>query len=245
MREPFLRLLQDYILQVSKAAVAIEIYAEVIANIEKKKAEIHPTWKEFREKSDDHEYIATLTVEEQQALGANEINYKKVLREMDESIAHLSKQRYTNDVRVAHWFLDDLRLMLSDLLTDSNLTEVGKEIKTKTLLNYDRFDKANYVSKITMVQTMIEVIRDEVLAVGNFGEDDPRIPMIQFYISMGLGKVVQILQQDMEYIEENGMPDLWKFRIPDIVVPKIPEEAPDPTKEKAELEEVVEAEEGQ
>ena len=108
MREPLFKLMKAYIQQAIEAVSGIDFYEEVVKDIEtQKKTKILPIYDEFKKQIEDKDYFSKLTMQEQYALGKNEINYKNLLREMDDSLTHLIQHKWSSNTRTALWMLDD------------------------------------------------------------------------------------------------------------------------------------------
>lgn len=245
MREPFLKLLLGYLDQLIEAVSGIELYSDVVKDIEKQKEAVLPAYNEYKRQIEDKEVWKTLSMQEQSAVGQNEINFRNLLREMDESISHLSKQRWTRDVTITLSYLDDSKLAIEDLLTSNDLIDVGQEVKLKNLIG-EKFGGMDYTGKTAHMQTVIDLVRETIIT----SESLP--PFHYEALKSNLGKSIQLLQRDITYTEDNGMPELFQYNIPEVVVSEVPdyvnEDAPEEKSEypgTAEANAVIEAHDAQ
>ena len=144
------KLILGYLGQLVQATSTIGFYAHVIADIEKQKKALVPQYDAFVEQIKDKKHTAKLTIEEQQALGENETNFKHVLHSMDNTMTYLLKQKWAPSINRALWLLDDVVLMAEDAVSGVyDLEELATEIKLKNLIDQKRFDKADYLTKIS------------------------------------------------------------------------------------------------
>lgn len=226
MRKSIFELVLQYTDQLLKAVAAIGFYDHVIEDIEDQMNKVQPVYDDFKTKTDDPEYFGPLSPPEKQALGQNEINYKHLLRTMNETVTHLIGQKWTNNVRAAIWVLDDLVLTLQDVL--ANTIEDGKQTKATELVPQKKFADADYLGRIAIVQTAIGVLRDDVTDQAQYGDTGiPQVEMFAWSINNSLGKTVLLLQREMDDIEANGLPTLHTFDIPPVVEPEIPDSPQD------------------
>lgn len=222
MREPPIKLLKAYVLQAIEAVSGVDFYEEVVKDIETQKAtKIMPVYNELKKQIEDKDYLGKCTIGEQHALGKNEINYRNLLRKMDDSLTHLITHKWAANTRTALWLLDDTRLLIEDVLSSYKLDDTGQAVKAKQLLDLKKFQKSDYIGKIASCQTLLDIIREEVI------EGIPN-EQLKFSLSASIGKTIVVLQQEIEDREVNKAPELVKFDAPELVVPEIPEEAPEP-----------------
>lgn len=231
MRRPVIELMSQYVDQLVKSVAAIGFYDHVLADIDKQKAKVLPVYNEFEKLVNDQKHLASLSVQEQSALGQNEVNFKRLLRAMDESASTLMKQKWTNNIRMCLWFLDDVTLLLDDVLSQ-DLEDAGKTVKTREIVPAKKFASADYLNRLSIVQIAIDAIRDDALSDEVFPAD---YSYLQWQLDAGLGKVFQLLQRELEDTEANGMPNLVPFPVPDIVVAEIPASPEDDVKEPEEM----------
>jgi len=238
MREPIFKLLLQYLMQAIEATASVEFFAVAVEDLEKQKAKVLPTYTDFKSKVDDPKHLATLSIEEQQALGQNEINFKRLLREIDVAIEACVKQKWTHNTQKALWYLDDAKLFMEDILDSVyDLKEIGQTVKAKQLINPKKFQKADYVARIATIQTMLFTLREDILDEAVFGEYSViGLEQIKFTLSSSIGKTIRMLQYELEDREINGPPDSYQFPVPEIVVPEVPKEASDPKEVKPVLE---------
>ncbi len=233
-----LKLLKAYLLKLIEAVAAIGFYDAVMGDLEKQKAKALLVYNDFVKDIKDQDHWKKLSMQEQQALGQNEINYKHLIREMDEAISHLIKQKWTTNIRTALFYLDDVRLHL-DYLLDGELTERGQQVKPSTIIPA-KFAKADYIGRISIVQIAINLVQNEIdegkIAL-KFALDDtePDVRVSKMLLKVGLGKALRVLQQELEDIEVNGMPKSHTFEVPPFVVPEVPEAPEKKTDEQLEL----------
>lgn len=234
MRESLFKLLHAYLLQVITAVTNLDFYEEVRKDIEKQKANVLAIYNEFKKQIEDKDYLAKLSMQEQHALGKNELNYKKILREMDDSLSHLIKHKWSQNTRTALWMLDDARVFLEYILTGTqyDLVEIGHVVKANELMNYKKFNKKDYIGKTAACITVLEILMDDV--ANEIDNLIPQLDMVKFNLKVSLGKTIVILQQEISDSEVNGAPELFKFDIPEIVEPEIPDIAPAPEEKKEE-----------
>jgi len=224
------KLLLQYVNQLIQSTSGIGLYDQVIADIEKQKETVLPVYDGFSKKINDQKYLGSLSIPEQHALGQNEINYKKLLRGMDEGISILLKQKWTHNIRMVLWYLEDVKILIEDVLSGNyELSEIGKDVKAKLLIPEKRFAKADYLGRISIVQITIDTLRDEVINEADWGHCE-NVDLFKWSIITGLGKAHRVLQIELEDTEANGLPDPHKFDIPEIVVPEVPE-SPEDVKE--------------
>lgn len=224
MREPVFKLLLQYIEQLYQYVSGIGFYDEVIKDIEAQKAKVLPAYNGYADKLKDQKYVATLSPPEQQALGQNELNLKHILSQMDDSVSHLLRIKWTYNIKQALWYLDDLKITIEDILGGYyNLAELGKEVKAKTLISQEKMDKSDYSGRAAKIQIAIGALRDDVLGdEADYGSFED-IGYFRLILRSGLGKVFQMLQREIEDIEANGMPNPHEFLIPDEVIPEVPD----------------------
>lgn len=235
MRQPIFKLILNYVSQLIEAVSGIGFYDHVIADIEKQKNSILPVHEGFKTQLQDREYVSTLSLPEQQALGQNEINYKHLVQQMDESVSYLIKQKWTSNIRAVLYYLNDTKLLLEDVLGNVyDLVELGQTIRAKQLLEPKRYKKAGYAHRIALVQIAIDtlcsdVVNDSELASAESATESVRndIPFIKFAVKTGLGKAFRTLQLELEDIETNGMPNPHTFTAPEIIIPEVPDSPTD------------------
>lgn len=231
-RQPVFKLLKAYLQQAIEAVAKINFYELTLKDLDRQKVNALAIYKEFQKLIEDKEYLGKLTIQEQHVLGRNELNYKKVCMEIDDAATELLLHKWAPNIGNALRMLDDTRLTIEDVLSGGyNLKDGGQVVKPKRLLNEKRFAKADYIGKIAMCQTILNIVRDDVLDVVDAEADN--LEMIKFTISLGIGKTVQLLQQEIEDREANGPPELYTFELPKIEEPEIPDAAPAPEKAPA------------
>ena len=217
MKQSFLKLMNDYLLQVIGTVSGIDFYDEVVKDIElQKESSVVPIYNELKKQMDDTEYRGKLSPIEQQVLGKNLLNYQRMIRDMDDALSTLMKSKWSNNVRGALWMLEDARLFINYLLT--NTDEDGTLLKAKDLSNTKKYLKMDYIGKISHCQTMLHIITD-ILNEGDIGD------FARFTLKANLGKAAVMLQYEIEDREANGSPELYKFEIPKLEEPELPESA--------------------
>jgi len=222
--------------QLIQATAGIELYGLVVADVEKQKIKALKIYNEYKKHMEDKKYLATLSMPEHSALGQNELNYKRLLKSMDEVISTLIAQKWTNDVQIALFQLDDAVLLIKDVLAGAyDLDELGKEIYAKQLVSEKKYAAADYIGRIAIVQTMIDILREDILEDSELGTRIGHAPFVKFLISTNLGKAHIVLQRELENAEANGPPQLHQFEFPEEVVPEIPDIAPDPQEKVLEV----------
>lgn len=217
MRRPVIELMSQYVDQLVKSVAAIGFYDHVLEDIEKQKAKVLPVYNGFEKLVNDQKHLASLSVQEQQALGQNEVHFKRLLRAMDESASTLIKQKWTNNIRMCLWFLDDVTLTLDDILS-GDLEDSGKTVKAREIVPAKRFADADYLHRLSIVQISLSAVRDDILDDDLFEHNH----FLKESLHNSLGKVFQLLQRELEDMEANGLPTLHNFPVPDIVVAEIP-----------------------
>ena len=171
---------------------------------------------------DDQKAFGALSIPEQQALGQNEINYKHLLRTMNETVSHLITKKYTGNVSAALWVMDDLVLLLEEAMSGHyDLLELSQAVKAKELVPAKKFADADYLGRLSITQIALDALRDDVLTEANFG-DEPG-DKFKWQIGVSLGKAFLLLQREIENIEANGLPELHNFDVPPMVEPEIPD----------------------
>lgn len=243
MRETFFKLIKAYLLQAIEAVSGLDFYQVVVEDIEKQKStKVWPIYEQLKKQIEDKEYMAALSIPEKHALGRNEINFKKVLREMDDAVTHLTKHKWSGNTRTALWLLDDTQIFVEAILANYELADKDSVVKPKQLLNAKKFNNADYLEKINITQTAISTLAD--IVEEQLGDDEEIQKFIAFSLVSSMTKTIAVLKREYEDREANGAPDLFTFDIPELEEPEIPEEAPEPKKDAEQLEMKLEVPEG-
>jgi len=243
MRELFLKQLQAKIASLTQFFIGLNFYEEVIDDLENNRKEVQKVHDELQSQLKDEKLIKSMDHYEQRALAENAQNYKHALMELSQGIESLIARKYTRSIQIALYTLDEMRVDLKDLMSGVYLLEESsKEIRTKNVLNEKKFSQVSYKTKLGMVQSAAGAIRDEIL-YGEFlieGKDDFMSKVHQTLLFKSLGRVEQLVQEEIESIEANGMPNPYDFKLPELVVPEVPE-GPNEETENVETEEVKES----
>lgn len=243
MRKPLLELLLSYLNQLNQGIAGVGFYDHVVADIEKQKEAIQSQHREFKEQMENKEHTSKLTVYEQKALSQNEFNFRKTIEEMDHGIATLIRQKWTQSITTALWLMEEAKLLVEFWLSPHfNLEDLGQENVTTELVPWKKFDKADYVGKLSMLITGMDTLIQDIMQDSDFNSIEVKDgEKFQYDVYSRLGMIQRLLQRDLEDIETNGQPNLHKFDVPDIEEPEVPKEAPVPediTPEEVKAEEV-------
>jgi len=229
MREPVFKLILHYLDQLISAVSSIGFYDHVIEDIEFQKKQVVPVHEDFKAKVENQEHLATLSVQEQYALGKNELNYKRLIQGMDEAISTLIRQKWSNNVRTVLWLLDDAKLTVEYMLDEYalSLTEiVGQEIRPPVLFKED-FNKKPYLSKLTTTQIVVGTLIDDIIGDSDLVDNTKlklqKILFLKNTLSLTLGKCIMVLQREYDYTEEVGLPKPYTFDTPKIEEPEVPD----------------------
>lgn len=224
MRTPIFKLLKGYIRQLIELTSGIGLYDHVVEDIEKQKENATPIHERFKKQLADQKHVSQLSLQEQQALGRNELNYRSLIDDMDQGLTTLMTQKWSRDIRSVLAYLEDLRLLVNYALIESD-TDIGQHVKIKSLINDKKFKKADYLERIQMVEMILDTLMGDLMEDGVFidGVPSAESEYIRLSIRSGLGKSLQVLQEDLEYVEINGLPEKHQFEFPEIVEPEIPD----------------------
>jgi len=231
MRDSILKFLTAKLGSLTQFYFSLNFYQGVISEIEAKKIEAQEVYDGYKKLIDDPESRKTLTHPELEALATNARNYKGTLSEFSGALEHLITNKHTTAIRIALYHLEDLRIDVKDLASSYyDLNDLAKEVDIKDVIEEKKFNRADYKGKLGLLLIATGNIRDDVRD-GDLGEGE-FVQYNKWNIIKTLGKLEIILQEELELVENQGMPKSWDPKLPDIVEPVIPE-SPD---EKSDLE---------
>lgn len=251
MKESMFKLLYQYVDQLVKAVSTIGYYDHVVEDIERQKKEFEPIHKKYEDQIQDQDTFGNLSPQEQQAVGQNEINYRQMIQQMNEVMTELIRRKWTRNTQLTLWQLENIQLELKAVLGDLyNLEENGQSPTAKQIIP-DKLEKADYLDKIPIIQIAIDVLCDDILEDAQlgvdisdfYGKDDTRTnswmdeKLIKYSLISKLRKASVLLQNEMEEVEANGLPNTEEFEKPKIVEPEIPD-SPVDQEQKEEVEPV-------
>lgn len=209
--------------------MSINIYSESIASLEEKKKEAQKVYDGFLKQIDDPEELKKLSYYEQRALAQNGQNYKHTLSELAGGIEHFLVNKMTPAMRMAAYHLEDMRIEVKDLVSGYyDLEELARDVSIKEVIDRKKFDRTDYKGKVNLVRIAAGRLRDDIKD-GDFGGsvDPDFVKFSKWNLVRMLGKIETILQEEIEQVEEVGMPKPIEYELPKIIEPEVPEEAPD------------------
>jgi len=193
-------------------------------------------WTEWREIMQDEEKYKKLSPIEQQTLHENSRSFTQMLTELDNEVKYLINTKHTLALS------DCLNHILSvnqlfDKLVDLMGGRDGKFSFTK--LKYVRekgWEKTSYKDKVFNLVTELDLLTEDF---GEFINNPEKFNYVQMIVNAIMNQIYVSLVQSLawlnsEYdrIEQEGMPKAREFKLPEIQVPKIPEDGETDQSEK-------------
>jgi predicted site-specific integrase-resolvase len=206
----------------------LNINAEIVEQYNKLGNEGLIHWKEWREIMQDEEQYKKLSPIEQQTLHENSRSFTQMLTELDNEVKYLINTKHTlavtdclNHILSANQLLDKLVEIYGGREGAFSFTKL-KHVKQKG------WEKVDYKNKIFNLATELDLLTDDFGAMLNHEEKMNFVQMTvdalmsQIYVSFV--QSLAWLNSEYDRIEQQGMPEPGKFKLPEIQVPKVPED---------------------
>lgn len=223
-----LELLQGRIRSITSFLDNLDINAEISAEYMKIGTDGMEKWKEFYNLIKNEDEYKKLSPVEQQALHENSRAYGEFCTTIDQELKYLVNTRHSlalgdclSHITSANQLFDKLIELLGGRDGRFSYTKL-KHVREKG------WDKVTYKTKLYNLITELD------LAIEDYGVemnsiDDPNIYdatvialLVQTYTS--LVQSLAWLNSEYDRIEQQGMPQAKEFKLPEVQVPKIPED---------------------
>lgn len=214
----------------------LNINAQIVEDYNKLGNEGLVHWKEWRDIMQDEEKYKELSPIEQQTLHENSRSFTQMLTELDNEVKYLINTRHTLAVT------DCLNYLLSanqlfDKLVDMHGGRDGAFSFTKLKYVKEKgWEKTGYKDKVFNLVTELDLLTEDFGELLNNPEKVNYIQMTlnalmtQIYVS--LVQSLAWLNSEYDRVDEQGMPEAGEFKLPEIQVPKIPEDGETDQSEK-------------
>jgi len=184
-------------------------------------------WTEWREIMQDEEKYKKLSPIEQQTLHENSRSFTQMLTELDNEVKYLINTKHTlalsdclNHILSANQLFDKLVDMMG-----------GRDGKFSFIkLKYVRekgWEKISYKDKVFNLVTELDLLIEDYSELMNSVDSnnyDTTAIAIMMHIYTSLVQSLAWLNSEYDRIEQQGMPEAKEFKLPEIQVPKIPED---------------------
>lgn len=193
-------------------------------------------WKEWREIMQDEEKYKELSPIEQQALHENSRSFTEMLTRLDNEVKYLVNTKHSlalgdclNHILSANQLLDKL--------VDIYGGRDGKFSFTKLKHVRDKgWEKMDYKNKVFNLATELDLLTEDFGAMLNHEEKMNFVQMtvdaIMSQIYVSLVQSLAWLNSEYDRVEQHGMPEAGEFKLPEIQVPKVPEDGKTDQSEK-------------
>jgi len=214
----------------------LDINAETVAKINKLGEKAFKIYNELHGTIKNEEEYKKLSPIEQQALHENTRTYAELLTAMNQELAYLLQSKHPLALGDCLGKITEVN-MLFDHIIDRWGGQDGK-FKYSTLKHVREkgWEKIKYKDKIFNLSTELDLLTEDVGAQLNDNpilmEPTERTVLNDIYVSL----VVALAWLNSEYdrIEKEGMPEAREFTLPELQVPKIPEDGEKDQPEKTE-----------
>lgn len=207
----------------------LNINADIVEQYNKLGNEGLIHWKEWREVMQDEKKFKDLSPIEQQTLHENSRSFTQMLTELDNEVKYLINTKHTlavadclNHVLSANQLLDKLVDVFGGRDGAFSFTKL-KHVKQKG------WEKIPYKDKVFNLATELDILVEDFGEIINTPETMNFVQMTvstiirQIYVS--LIQSLAWLNSEYDRVEQNGMPQPdEKFKLPEIQVPKVPED---------------------
>ena len=219
----------------------LNVNAKIVEDYNKLGNEGLVHWKEWRELMQDEEKYKELSPIEQQTLHENARTFTQMLTELDTEVKYLVNTRHPlaltdclNHLLSANQLFDELVDIMGGRDGAFSFTTL-KHVKQKG------WDKISYKDQIFNLATELDLLAEDFGMLIDTPETMNLVQMTlkalysQTYVS--LIQSLAWLNSEYDRIEKDGMPEAREFKLPEIQVPKIPEDGaneedqPEDTKE--------------
>ena len=182
-------------------------------------------WKEWRELMQDEEKYKKLSPIEQQTLHENSRSFTQMLTELDNEVKYLVNTRHPlaltdclNHILSANQLFDHIVEMMGGRDGAFSFTKL-KHVKQKG------WDKISYKDQVFNLATELDLLAEdykELLDNLPSAMSSTIAILNQIYVSLVLS--LAWLNSEYDRTEKDGMPEAREFKLPEIQVPKIPED---------------------
>ncbi|KKN85504.1 hypothetical protein LCGC14_0278270 [marine sediment metagenome] len=193
-------------------------------------------WKEWRDIMQDEEKYKALSPIEQQTLHENSRSYTQMLTELDNEVKYLTNTKHSlaladclNHILSANQLLDKLVDIYGGRDGAFSFTKL-KHVRQKG------WDKTGYKDKVFNLATELDLLTEDF---GNLLNTEEKMNFVQTtvdalmnYIYVSFVQSLAWLNSEYDRIEQQGMPEAGEFKLPEIQVPKVPEDGESDQSEK-------------
>ncbi len=193
-------------------------------------------WTEWRKIMQDEKQYKKLSPIEQQTLHENSRSFTQMLTELDNEVKFLINTKHTlalsdclNHILSVNQLFDKLVDMMGGRDGKFSFTKL-KYVKEKG------WKKISYKDKVFNLATELDLLTEDYESQLNsiFPPDahNASVIAIMMHIYTSLVQSLAWLNSEYDRIEQQGMPEAKEFKLPEIQVPKIPEDGETDQSEK-------------
>jgi len=188
-------------------------------------------YKVFHDQVSNDAEFKKLSTPEQQALFENTRNYSEFAEELNSELIYIDRSKHPVDVLNAMDEFGVVNMMLEALL-DKLGGPSGKLLYADVRIKDKHFKKATYNNQINNLEIEVDHL---VIQVGELIEGYKQLlstieQALLFNTYTSLVKAQAWLNNEINRVEHDGMPKAREFTLPEIVVPKVPDQKDQPKK---------------
>jgi len=179
----------------------------------------------FIAQTNDEEGFKKLSPIEQQTVMANRRNYSEMLSELQQEIQYLMNTRQPLAVQDCLLHATTVNMLLDKLVDMLGGPDGKLKFPSLKYVREKGWEKTKYSDKLYNLATEIDLLVEDF---GDFTDELPsskattRAVLNQIYTS--LVQSLAWLNSEYERFEKDGMPEAREFKLPEIAVPKVPQE---------------------
>jgi len=185
----------------------------------------------FHGQINNEEEFKKLSPPEQQTLFENTRNYADFIDNLHKELTYLSRSRHSLNIITAMDELGAINMLLNALI-DLMGGPSGKLVYPDIHIKDKHWNKATYNNQVVNLEIEVDKL---VLEVANLILADKQLDAtirqaLIFNTYTSLVKAQAWLNNEIDRVEHDGMPKAREFNLPEIVVPKLPDQKDQPKK---------------
>ncbi len=186
-------------------------------------------YEKFRNQINDPEKFKELSPIEQQTLMANARNYSEMLTELQQEIQYLMNSRQSLAVQDCLLHVTASNMLFDKLVELSGGDDGRLKYPALKHVREKSWEKTKYTDQAYNLATELDLLVEDYGGFINgtslpIVQPKPTIVAIMNQIYTSLIQSLAWLNSENERVEKEGMPKAREFKLPEIAVPKLPDE---------------------